>query len=70
MAGKRSVPVGSIGLEAAIGLPAGEILFLSDIEAELDAAREAGMQTCQLVHAGELAAAPAHRQARDFSGLG
>lgn len=55
---------------AAIGLPAGQILFLSDIEAELDAAREAGMQTCQLVREGELAAAPAHRQARDFSGLG
>ena len=55
---------------AAIGLPAGEILFLSDIEAELDAAREAGMQTRQLVREGELAAAPAHRQARDFSGLG
>ena len=28
-----------------VGLPAGEILFLSDIVAELDAAREAGLQT-------------------------
>lgn len=55
---------------SAIGLPAEEVLFLSDIVVELDAAREAGMQTCQLVREGELAAAPAHRQVRDFSDLG
>jgi len=29
----------------AVGLPAGEILFLSDVVEELDAAREAGLQT-------------------------
>jgi enolase-phosphatase E1 len=57
-------------IAAAIGLPAEEILFLSDIEAELDAAREAGMQTCQLVREDALAKNPAHRQARDFSDLG
>ena len=33
----------------SIGLPAIEILFLSDIAEELDAAAEAGMQTIQLV---------------------
>jgi len=32
-----------------IGMPATEILFLSDVAEELDAAAEAGMQTCQLV---------------------
>jgi enolase-phosphatase E1 len=32
-----------------IDMPAGLILFLSDIEAELDAALAAGMQTCQVV---------------------
>ncbi|MGV8942318.1 MAG: acireductone synthase [Lysobacter sp.] len=32
-------------IAAAIGVPAGEILFLSDVVAELDAAREAGMDT-------------------------
>lgn len=37
----------SIRLE--IGLPAGLILFLSDVEAELDAAAAAGFRTCQLV---------------------
>lgn len=36
-------------IAADIGRPAGEILFLSDVEAELDAAREAGMDTAQLV---------------------
>lgn len=33
----------------AIALPAAMILFLSDIHAELDAAKQAGMQTCCLV---------------------
>lgn len=32
-----------------IGTPAGKIVFLSDIEAELDAAHEAGLDTVQLV---------------------
>lgn len=32
----------------ALALPAAEILFLSDVVEELDAAREAGMQTCLL----------------------
>jgi enolase-phosphatase E1 len=31
-----------------VGVPAGDILFLSDVTAELDAAREAGMQTMLL----------------------
>lgn len=33
----------------AIGVPASELLFLSDIEGELNAAKEAGLQTCWLV---------------------
>lgn len=36
-------------IRAKIGLPAGLILFLSDVEAELDAAAAAGFRTCQLV---------------------
>ncbi len=35
-----------------IGLPSEEILFLSDIGEELEAARAAGMKTCQLLRAG------------------
>ena len=33
-------------IAARIGLPAERILFLSDVVEELDAAREAGLQTC------------------------
>lgn len=36
------------GIAESVGLPAGEILFLSDVLEELDAARQAGMRTCQL----------------------
>ncbi len=35
-----------------IGLPAADILFLSDIREELDAAREAGMRTTQVLREG------------------
>jgi enolase-phosphatase E1 len=54
---------------ADIGLPAGEILFLSDIVEELDAARAAGMQCIQLVRDGGLDPQARHRQVRDFSAI-
>lgn len=38
-------------LAIALGLPTAEVVFLSDVEAELDAAATAGMRTCQLVRA-------------------
>jgi len=51
-----------------IGLTAGEVLFLSDVEAELDAAAEAGLQTCQLVRADDGTVASArHKAAADFA---
>ncbi|NNM55935.1 acireductone synthase [Acidocella sp.] len=51
-----------------IGIPAGEVLFLSDMEAELDAAREAGLRTCQLVRAQDGTQASArHEIAADFA---
>jgi enolase-phosphatase E1 len=49
-----------------IDLPAEEVLFLSDIEAELDAAREAGMSTCWLVRGSRPDARARHRQAVSF----
>jgi len=52
-----------------IGLPASDILFLSDIKEELDAARAAGMQTLQLVRDGALDAQAVHRQARNFDDI-
>lgn len=39
---------------AEIGLPASDILFLSDVEAELSAASAAGMKTAWLVREGEV----------------
>ena len=50
-----------------IALPASEVLFLSDIGEELDAARAAGMQTCQLLRDEKARPSAAHVQARDFS---
>ncbi len=49
-----------------IGLPTGEILFLSDIREELDAALAAGMRTVWLVRDGAIDPNAAHRQVRSF----
>ncbi len=51
----------------SLGLPAGEILFLSDIREELDAAQAVGLRTCWLVRAGTLPTNTPHPVARDFS---
>lgn len=52
-------------ITASIGCPAEEILFLSDIVEELDAAQAAGMATCGLVRAGgEL---PGHESVSSFA---
>jgi enolase-phosphatase E1 len=48
-------------IAAAIGVPASEILFLSDIEGELNAARDAGFQTTLLDRDGK---APASQHPR------
>ncbi|HET6564875.1 MAG TPA: acireductone synthase [Xanthomonadales bacterium] len=53
-------------IASQIGLPAGEVLFLSDIKGELDAAREAGMQTAWLVREGELKPGASHQQVKSF----
>lgn len=48
-----------------IELPPREILFLSDVGAELDAASEAGLKTCQLLREGACAS-DKHPHALDF----
>ena len=54
----------------SMGLPPAEVLYLSDIEAELDAAATAGMRTCQLVRPGTAAqASEQHPTAADFAGV-
>lgn len=47
-------------------LPADEIVFLSDIKEELDAARSAGMKTIQLVRQNDVIVGD-HQSAKDFS---
>jgi len=52
-----------------LGLEPEEILFLSDIEKELDAARIAGMQTVWLVRETLPDTNASHKQVQDFSGI-
>lgn len=50
--GPKREPQSYRSITAAIGCPAEQILFLSDIVEELDAAQQAGMATCGLVRNG------------------
>jgi enolase-phosphatase E1 len=47
--GPKREPASYTSIAGAIGVAPSACLFLSDVEAELDAASKAGMQTCQLV---------------------
>lgn len=49
-----------------IGLPGSQVLFLSDVGAELDAARQAGIQTYQLLRDDKAVPAAGHRQVGDL----
>ncbi len=52
----------------AIGVPSVAILFLSDVEAELDAASAGGLRTCQVVRAQDATIASGrHTTAADFA---
>lgn len=53
---------------SVIGMPGSDVLFLSDIGAELDAAREAGLHTLQLLRPGT-DPAPGHTQATSFNDI-
>ena len=53
-------------ITGALAVPAPSVLFLSDIPEELDAAREAGMRTSQLVRPGTSACSH-HPTAADFT---
>jgi enolase-phosphatase E1 len=57
-------------LAIAMNVPPVEVLFLSDVEEELDAASVAGMRTCQLVRPDEdTIASDRHEVAPDFPGV-
>ena len=63
--GHKKEPDSYRNITAAIALPSDEILFLSDVAEELDAADAAGMQTWQLVR-GDDVAVGTHRVAGSF----
>lgn len=66
---KREAP-SYAAIAAALGLPTGEILFLSDVAEELDAAVAAGMRGCQLVRAADgTVGSGRHPEATDFPGV-
>lgn len=62
---KREVPSYS-NISNLLKVEPSEILFLSDIKEELDAARTAGMQTIQLVRQNDVVVGD-HKTVRDFS---
>ncbi|MGD2075287.1 MAG: acireductone synthase [Gammaproteobacteria bacterium] len=67
--GAKRDPSAYTAIAGDIDLPPAEILFLSDTEAELDAARDAGMQTLWLVREAAPEATAGHRQVKDFDAI-
>jgi enolase-phosphatase E1 len=63
--GNKRDPASYRAIAKQIGLPADEILFLSDVMEELDAAADAGMKTMQIAR-DEPAPSGCHPMARDF----
>lgn len=64
--GPKQEPAAYRAIAEAIGLPSEDILFLSDIEGELEAARAAGMATTRLVREDGPAPVSRHPLSRDF----
>lgn len=58
-----------LGIASQVALPPAELLFLSDIGGELDAAALAGMRTCQLLREGAVRC-EGHLGAVDFDEVG
>lgn len=67
--GAKREPEAYQRIAAAIGIPASETLFLSDIREELDAARATGMHTAWLIRDGALPADASHPVARCFDNI-
>jgi len=67
--GNKRNPAAYTAIAHDIGLPPQDILFLSDIRTELDAARTAGMHTTCLVRDATPDPAAGHPQAVDFDAI-
>ncbi len=69
--GAKRDPASYAAIAAVLHLPPGELLFLSDIEAELDAAHDSGWRTCQLVREADgTIASTRHQVAADLAAAG
>ena len=69
--GLKRDPTSYAGIAGTIGLAPGQILFLSDVTAELDAAADSGFVVCHLVRPEDGAAAgTVHPVAADFDEVG
>jgi enolase-phosphatase E1 len=64
--GSKQDPTAYTSIATSIKVPPSEILFLSDIKGELDAAREVGMQTTWLVRGATPDPHAEHRQVSSF----
>jgi enolase-phosphatase E1 len=64
--GAKQDPTAYTSIATSIGLGPSDILFLSDIKGELDAARQVGMRTCWLVRGGDIDPHAEHRQVASF----
>jgi enolase-phosphatase E1 len=65
--GPKRQPAAYAAIAAELGQAPGRILFLSDVAEELDAARQAGLATCQLVRPADgTRPAGRHEEAADF----
>ena len=67
--GMKRDPASYARIVQAIARPASQILFLSDIKDELDAAATSGLQTGWLIRDGALPADTTHFPARDFDAI-
>ncbi len=67
--GDKRSPVAYRRIAQHMACPAQEIVFLSDIQAELDAAKQAAMQTYWLVREGQTSPDAAHQQVTDFCSI-
>lgn len=67
--GSKRAAVSYQKITQIMGVAPHEVLFLSDIKEELDAAQQVGMQTAWLVREGSLDTAAEHRQVADFDNL-
>jgi enolase-phosphatase E1 len=67
--GPKSAPQSYSGIAAALGHPPASVLFVSDVEAELEAAQGAGMQTRLCVRGPNAPAAHGHLVIHRFDDL-